>query len=100
MIVIGKGFLKHFLHKKYKNTKMLYRNIAFMVLAALYLIIIIVISLGAGFKRPRIMKGCNLSATPLYILMYILGFLMLILAVVMSTGKCFFAIEKVGKNQG
>jgi hypothetical protein len=61
-----------------------------MVVAGLYLVIIIVEIIGLSVKKPRLTKGCNLTATIFYVLMYIFGIIVLIAAVVFSSGNANF----------
>jgi hypothetical protein len=61
-----------------------------MVVAGLYLLIIIVEIIGLAVKKPRLVKGCNLTATIFYVLMYIFGIIALIAAVAIASGNVTF----------
>ena len=64
------------------------RNGIMIAIAVLFYVIIVVIGFGTYRKSPKLMKGCNLSSTIFYVLFFILGILVLILATVI--GFCKF----------
>ena len=58
-----------------------------MLIAAIYLIIIIVEIIGLSLKKPRLTKGCNLTSTLFYVILYLFGIIVLIVTVLISRGK-------------
>lgn len=60
-----------------------------IAIAVFFYFIIAVIGFGTYRKSPKLMKGCNLSSTIFYVLFFILGILILILATVIGLCKGF-----------
>jgi hypothetical protein len=64
-----------------------YRNIAFMVLAAIFLLIVLIMMIGFIREKPKVPKGCNLTSTVLYVILYLIGIILLVITVITSTGE-------------
>lgn len=68
-----------------------------MVIAGLYFLIIIVQIIGLSVKRPRVTKGCNLTSTLFYVLMYLFGIIVLVIAVLIASGTIILLKYKACK---
>jgi hypothetical protein len=65
------------------------RNGLMIAIAVFFYLIIVIIGFGTYRKKPRVMKGCNLTSTLFYVLFFIFGILVLILSVVLGLCKIF-----------
>ena len=62
------------------------RHILFIVIGSLIILIAVVILIGLTKRKPKVMKGCNLSGTFVYFLLYLMTIIVLLMAFIGGLG--------------